>query len=80
MSKTDGPVWSRHYSAETEPDDCALLAETLEKLGIKRMVVGHTVQDKGITSACNEQVWRVDVGMAAHYGGSVQVLEITAMT
>ena len=30
----------------------------------------------GITSACNGQVWRVDVGMSAHYGGQEAGLEI----
>ena len=39
------------------------------------MVVAHTVQDS-INPACGERVWRVDVGMAAHYGGTPQVLEI----
>jgi hypothetical protein len=72
----DSPVWSRHYSMNTSSSDCDLLDEALEVLGVERMVVGHTVQDI-ITSACNDKVWRVDVGMAAHYGGSPQVLELT---
>jgi hypothetical protein len=40
------------------------------------MVMGHTVQDEGISSACEGRAWHVDVGMAAHYGGPVEVLEI----
>lgn len=72
----DGPVWSRHYSDEPDEADCMMLANTLESLGAKRMIVAHTVQDDGITAACSEQVWRIDVGMAAHYGGSPEVLEI----
>ena len=40
------------------------------------MVVGHTVQKNGINAACDGRVWRIDVGMAAFYGGTVQVLEI----
>lgn len=70
------PIWSRHFSNETDDDDCALLEETLEMLDAQRMVVGHTVQDTGITSACDGRVWRVDVGLADYYGGSTQVLEI----
>lgn len=69
------PVWSRHFSADVEADDCALLAQSLKKLGLKRMVVSHTVQNK-INPACDEGVWRIDVGMAAHYGGQPAVLEI----
>lgn len=71
----DGPVWVRNYSDETTSEDCALLAGALATLGATRMVVGHTVQDT-INTACAERVWRVDVGMAAHYGGHPQVIEI----
>lgn len=72
----DCPIWSRHFSNETDAEDCALLGETLDMLGADRMVVGHTVQDNGITNACDGRVWRVDVGLADYYGGSTQVLEI----
>jgi hypothetical protein len=40
------------------------------------MVVGHTVHTTGIRSACDDKVWMIDVGMAAYYGGPVEVLEI----
>lgn len=70
----DTPLWSRDYS--TPPERCDLLARALERLGAARMVVGHTPQRAGITAACDQRVWRIDVGMAAHYGGPTQVLEI----
>jgi hypothetical protein len=38
--------------------------------------MGHTVQEGGITSACDGKAWRIDVGMSHHYGGPVEVLEI----
>ena len=59
-----------------DDSDCALLDEVLTMTGAERMVVAHTIQDDGINAACGEQVWRVDVGMAAYYGGSPEVLEI----
>jgi hypothetical protein len=40
------------------------------------MVVGHTVQRTGVTSACAEKVWRIDVGLAAYYGGKSEALEL----
>jgi hypothetical protein len=70
------PVWSRHYSDAPDWEDCLLLFETLDALGAARMVVAHTVQTQGITSACEEKVWRVDVGLAAYYGGLPAALEI----
>ena len=53
-----------------------MLDEALMIIGVKRMIVGHTVHTEGITSACDGKVWRIDVGLAAHYGGPMQVLEI----
>jgi len=73
---TDGPVWSRHFGDDPDEEDCLLLYETLALLGAERMVVGHTVQESGITSACDERVWRIDVGLSAHYGGTPAVLEL----
>lgn len=76
VSTPDSPVWSRHYSDQPDASDCELLKSALGALEAKRMVVGHTVQPT-ISSACDHQVWRVDVGMAKHYGGKPEVLEIT---
>ena len=73
----DSPVWTRLYSEPEASDDaCSVLQTALERLEARRMVVGHTVQKDGITSACDGRVWRVDVGMAKHYGGKPAVLEI----
>lgn len=71
-----GPVWSRHYSDSPDDEDCAMLEQALATIGVRRMVVGHTVHTEGITSACGERVWMIDVGMADYYGGPTQVLEI----
>lgn len=71
-----GPVWSRHYSDDPDEADCAMLEQALATIGVERMVVGHTVHTEGITSACGDKVWMIDVGMADYYGGPTQVLEI----
>jgi hypothetical protein len=73
----DGPVWTRRYSDRPSAQDCDALGEALHGLGVKRMVVGHTVQKEGINAACDQRVWRIDVGMAGFYGGQPEVLEIT---
>jgi hypothetical protein len=70
----DGPVWTR---AAGMPDvDCAPIKAALAKLGVARMVVGHTPQEKGISSRCDDTVWRIDVGMSKAYGGPIEVLEL----
>jgi protein-tyrosine-phosphatase len=71
----DGVVWVRNYSDGPSAGDCTMLDEALEILGASRMVVGHTVQDE-VSTACDEKVWLVDVGMAAYYGGSPAAIEI----
>ncbi|MCP4447470.1 MAG: calcineurin [Myxococcales bacterium] len=70
----EGPLWTRAFS---KPEtDCAELARALDGLGVARMVVGHTPQLGGITSACGDKVWRIDTGMASYYRGPTEVLEI----
>lgn len=70
------PVWNRVYSREPGQGACDTLSTVLERLGMARMVVGHTVQQTGITAFCGGRVWAIDVGMARHYGGRPEVLEI----
>jgi hypothetical protein len=75
LNQKDNPLWARHYSQAPDAADCALLRQALDAVGAVRMVVAHTVQDR-INSACGGAVWRVDVGMSAHYGGQAQVLRV----
>ena len=72
------PVWVRDYSADPpSAAACESLGRVLAALAVRRMVVGHTVQKGGISSACGARVWRIDVGLARYYGdGPIQVLEI----
>lgn len=76
VADDQGPLWLRVFSSQDDPVTCARLDEALKAANATRMVVGHTVQRQGITSACEGKVWRIDVGMAAHYGGSPQALEL----
>ncbi len=75
LTSEDSPVWTRELGGGHV--DCAALETTLDTLRVKREVVGHTVQDGGITSACDGKVWRIDVGLAKEYGGPIEVLELT---
>jgi hypothetical protein len=74
LSSDDSPVWTRVWGGPQV--DCAALAAVLDKLGAKRMVVAHTPQPDGISSLCDGALWRIDVGLAKHYGGPIQVLEL----
>jgi len=72
----ESPTWARNYSDDVEADDCRQLAEVLERLGARRMVVGHTVQDVGIRALCDGKVWCIDSGISEYYGHHIEVLEI----
>jgi hypothetical protein len=78
VASESAPIWVRDYSLDpVAPNVCDRLGEVLSALNVKRMVVGHTVQNAGISSACDGRVWRIDVGLSRYYGsGPIQVLEI----
>jgi hypothetical protein len=78
VTADDGPVWTR--AAGLPGVDCAAVRAALDALHVQRMVVGHTVQDHGISSACDGALWRIDVGLARLYGGPIEVLELAPGT
>lgn len=69
-------VWARRFSDEVDRGDCATLDSVLTSLGVNRIVMGHSAHTSGITAYCEDRAWCIDVGMAAAYGGPVEVLEI----
>lgn len=72
----DSPIWTRLYGRDGQPRQCEVLRQTLDELNAKRLVVGHTVQRGGPTRGCDGALWRIDVGMSAHYGGAPAAIEI----
>ena len=76
MHKRVSPTWSRLFSQAECDSGHAELAEVLDALGVERMLVGHTIQEGGIGARYDGRVWCLDVGMSAHYGGPIEVLEI----
>jgi hypothetical protein len=81
----ESPFWTRMFSdllSGNSAAACDTLNETVEYLKVKGMVVGHTVQPRGINSGCQGQIWRTDVALSRSFGGSshhkikIQVLEI----
>jgi hypothetical protein len=43
---------------------CTQVAQVLEALGARALVVGHTPQWTGLNSVCNDTLWRVDAGLS----------------
>lgn len=75
----DAVVWLRKFSDEVAKNcDCSTLEHVLATIpGVKRMVMGHTIQEAGINGACENRAIRIDVGMSKGCGGGLpEVLEI----
>ena len=76
IHNSKSPTWTRIYSDEPNEKSCLILEEVLTRLNAARMIVGHTVQEDGIISQCQDQVWCVDSGISKYYGGPANALEI----
>ncbi|KAJ1608581.1 serine-threonine protein phosphatase [Cryptosporidium canis] len=73
----DGPLWTRDISLGDEDKACRLVNETLQILGLSRMVVGHTIQhDNRINIKCNGQLVLADTGFSEAIYGKPCMLEI----
>jgi hypothetical protein len=69
-------VWLRKFSDGN--CDCSSLEHVLSTIpGVKRMIMGHTIQTGGINGVCGNKAIRIDVGMSKGCGGGLpEVLEI----
>ncbi|KAK9940892.1 hypothetical protein M0R45_017526 [Rubus argutus] len=80
----DSVVWNRLYSRDSSDFDDyqsnqihSILEKTLQAVGAKAMVVGHTPQTVGVNCKYNCSIWRIDVGMSRGVLNSrPEVLEI----
>lgn len=75
----DSIVWTRKFSNRLAKNcDCSSLEHVLKTIpGVKRMIMGHTIQGDGINGVCENRAIRIDVGMSKGCGnGLPEVLEI----
>jgi len=77
---SDGVVWLRKFSRSKVPQcDCSTLEHVLATVpGVKRMIMGHSIQRVGINGTCDDKAIRIDVGLSKGCGdGLPEVLEIS---
>lgn len=79
----DSVVWNRLYSRASADRKyqswqiSSIVEETLQAVGAKGMVVGHTPQSNGVNCRYNHRIWCVDVGMSSGvFNSRPEVLEI----
>jgi len=72
----DGPLWYRGFATLPESKICGPLQQSLKLLGVKRMVVGHTIQPQ-VHAKCDGRLIMQDVAISSVYdGGHVGAVEI----
>ncbi len=78
VASSDGPLWYRGLTKETEPALAAGLDALLARFGARYMVVGHTVQAKAtVTEWMANRVIAIDTGMLPEaFKGRASALEI----
>jgi hypothetical protein len=78
VASSDGPLWYRGLTKETEPALAAGLDALLARFGARYLVVGHTVQAKAtVTEWVANRVIAIDTGMLPEeFKGRASALEI----
>lgn len=57
-----GPMWNRDWALHDEPEVCRRVDRTLERLRVRRVVMGHTPHFAGIVSRCRGKILLIDTG------------------
>jgi len=66
----ESPVWNRFYSRDgADGEICAEVERVLAAVGANRMVIGHTVQMRGMRAKCGGKLHLIDVGISSAYVG-----------
>ncbi|WWC68962.1 uncharacterized protein I206_102898 [Kwoniella pini CBS 10737] len=71
-----GPLWWRGLAEREESQVCQWAKELKLKLGVKRIIGGHTPNFEKIVSRCNDSIIIIDTGISSAYGGVLSALEI----
>lgn len=67
----EGPLWTRQVIQRAMSRDCTLVDMSLELLGARQMVVGHTIQsDFQVHSYCKGKLIAIDVAISRAISGS----------
>ena len=59
----DGPLWYRGWATDPEKEACAKVDAVLEKIGARRMIMGHTPNMDEIVSRCGGKIIIIDTGV-----------------
>ncbi|KAF7972475.1 hypothetical protein HWV62_17898 [Athelia sp. TMB] len=72
----DGPLWYRGWATDPEKEACSKVDAVLEKIGARRMIMGHTPNMDEIVSRCGGKIIIIDTGISHAYGGALSALAV----
>lgn len=72
----DGPIWYRGLARNEAEQELEPLIAMLDHYGASRIVIAHTPTRGAIVTRFEGRVVMIDVGLSAHYGGSMANLLI----
>ncbi|KAF8529881.1 Metallo-dependent phosphatase-like protein [Gautieria morchelliformis] len=73
----DGPLWYRGWALDETHAVCNTVGEVIEKIGVRRLIIGHTPDFEKIVSRCRGKIIIIDTGISKAYGGVLSALSIT---
>lgn len=77
MYDAGGPLWWRGLAEnQDERTVCGWASELKTKLGVRRVIGGHTPNFERIVDRCNASIIIIDTGISSAYGGVLSALEI----
>jgi len=73
----NGPLWYRRWAEDTENAQfCSRADAVIRRIGVRRMIMGHTPNFQRIVSRCNGKVVIIDTGITPAYGGVLSALRV----
>ena len=88
LTFASSPLWTRLYDIddidgfkfEDNKTICQKFDNIRRMYEFDNMIIGHSVQVKGINSVCDKKIWKIDVGLSKCFEGipnkKIQILEI----
>ncbi|TDL25706.1 Metallo-dependent phosphatase [Rickenella mellea] len=73
---SDGPLWYRGWATDNEERVCGAIDDVLNRIGVRRLIMGHTPDFEQIVSRCGGKIIIIDTGISHAYGGVLSALSI----
>lgn len=60
LYSADGPLWYRGWALDDDAKVCSEIDGVLKRIGVRRLVMGHTLDLDGIVTRCDSKIILID--------------------